>query len=86
MSEMNHSDFTALADDEVAVCKSCDSAAVAICNTGSIPGPDTSGSRYKCDRCGEKFDSFAVRERHASGGGSSLVAKLCAADASEVSR
>jgi len=83
---MNHSDFQSLDADEVAACPECDRAAVAICNMSSIPGPEKTTPRYKCDNCNEKFDSFVVRERNGPtySGVSGLAKQLLDADPSDV--
>lgn len=86
MSEVIHSDFTALAADEVAVCPECDSSRIGLSNTNSIPGKESTGPRYKCDACNMKFDTFVVRERQSQPRRKGLANKLVNADPSEVSR
>ena len=78
--------FNALDEDEVAACPTCDSSQVRFYTPGGIRGFGTH-PRYACRTCGDRFDTFVVRERKISSTGPSGLARdLLDADPDEVSR
>ena len=83
---MNHSDFTALDDDEVAACPYCDAAAVAKYGSDGIRSWTADTRRYTCHNCDSRFNSFCVREREAPACLKGMPRRLLNADPDEVSR
>jgi len=83
---MNHSDFTALKDDEVAACPACDAAQVSRIKGRGMNAHTGKRYTYLCYACRERFDEFVTRRRKASATSKGLANKLLRADPSEVSQ
>jgi len=84
---MNHSDYQALDDDEVAVCPECDDSGVVMNTTNAHKSHPETLDRYRCVDCNATFETFARRARQRDLGPTRGMAKdLAEADPDEVSR
>jgi DNA-directed RNA polymerase subunit RPC12/RpoP len=84
---VNHSDFQALDEDEVAACPECDATQLRSNDGDSMVGPRVTSTAYSCNACSAHFDEPVVRKRQSSGGPKrGLAKKLYDADPDEVSR